>query len=110
MDVGVGSFVFSLGITSAFPFIVEATSKPSGVDTPDSHSGKRPEDTDTAVPSASTKTTLLQTLIKGVRKSLPIWLLGIARVIMVKKVDYPVSPSLDSSPFILSTLYLILSL
>ena len=97
MDVGVGSFVFSLGITSAFPFIIQATSAPSAVDTTDAHSGEPAEDTDSSVPSASTKTNLFATLIKGVRKSLPIWLLGIARVIMVKKVDYPVSPSLKSS-------------
>lgn len=65
MDIGVGSFVFSLGLTSAAPFLR----------------------------SDSPTTTVLSTVLSGFRKSIPVWILGIVRVLMVKGVEYPVSYS-----------------
>jgi phosphatidylinositol glycan class W len=63
MDIGVGSFVFSLGLTSAAPFL-------------------RPD---------SPTITVLSTVLSGLRKSIPVWILGVVRVLMVKGVEYPVS-------------------
>jgi phosphatidylinositol glycan class W len=65
MDIGVGSFVFSLGLTSAAPFL--------RADSP--------------------TTTVLSTVLSGLRKSIPVWILGVVRVLMVKGVEYPVSYS-----------------
>ncbi|PWN33097.1 GWT1-domain-containing protein [Meira miltonrushii] len=62
MDLGVGSFVFSLGIISAAPLLRS--------------------------PSQRFKPMRLQ-LLRDARKSLPMILLGGIRVIMVKGVDYP---------------------
>lgn len=62
MDIGVGSFVFSMGIVSASPLL-----RTVGV-----------------VP-------LLSSLRRAVVHSLPIIGLGVVRVLMVKGVDYPVS-------------------
>lgn len=61
MDVGVGSFVFSLGIVSTRSF--------------------------TSDPGLSSATRIVQSLYK----SLPLILLGLVRVIMVKGSEYPVS-------------------
>jgi phosphatidylinositol glycan class W len=73
MDVGVGSFVFSQGLVSAIPFI----SQPYYLLEP-----------------TTTK------LIKTIRKSIPIFLLGFIRVLLVKGADYPVRTFsfLPSSP------------
>lgn len=62
MDLGVGSFVFSLGIISAAPLLRS--------------------------PSQRFKPMRFQ-LLRDARKSLPMILLGGIRVIMVKGVDYP---------------------
>ncbi|MCO5566128.1 hypothetical protein L7F22_019804 [Adiantum nelumboides] len=62
MDLGVGSFVFSLGIISAAPLLRS--------------------------PSQRFKPMRFQ-LLRDARKSLPMILLGGVRVIMVKGVDYP---------------------
>lgn len=62
MDIGVGSFVFSLGLTSAAPYLR----------------------------SDSPTTTVLSTVLSGFRKSIPVWILGVVRVLMVKGVEYPV--------------------
>lgn len=62
MDLGVGSFVFSLGIISAAPLLRS--------------------------PSQRFKPMRLQ-LLRDARKSLPMFILGGIRVIMVKGVDYP---------------------
>lgn len=59
MDMGVGSFVFSLGIISAGPYL-------------------RP-----------TRPPLVALLQKDIRKSLPLFALGLIRVISVKMTSYP---------------------
>lgn len=62
MDMGVGSFVFSLGIISALPFLKSPQNR------------FRP---------------LKQQIVSDFKKSLPLLLLGSVRVIMVKGVEYP---------------------
>ncbi|SPC61632.1 related to GWT1 - GPI-anchored wall transfer protein [Ustilago sp. UG-2017b] len=62
MDMGVGSFVFSLGLISALPFLKSPQNR------------FRP---------------LRQQVVSDFRKSLPLLLLGSVRVLMVKGVEYP---------------------
>ncbi|KAF6767261.1 GWT1 [Kalmanozyma brasiliensis GHG001] len=62
MDMGVGSFVFSLGIISALPFLKSPRNR------------FRP---------------LKQQLLSDFRKALPLLVLGSVRVVMVKGVEYP---------------------
>ncbi|KAJ3996219.1 GWT1-domain-containing protein [Lentinula boryana] len=62
MDIGVGSFVFSGGIASAMPLI----KTPSHLAAP-----------------------LIPKMLRAMRKSLPIILLGIVRVLLVKGTEYP---------------------
>lgn len=62
MDMGVGSFVFSLGIISALPFLKNPRNR------------FRP---------------LRQQLVSDFRKALPLVALGSIRIIMVKGVEYP---------------------
>lgn len=64
MDLGVGSFVFSQGVVSAMPII----KSPDHLSSP-----LRPK------------------IARALRKSLPIWVLGFLRLIVVKLSDYPVS-------------------
>ncbi len=64
MDLGVGSFVFSQGVVSAIPILKDMSYLTSPV-----------------VPK----------LIYVTRKSLPIIVLGLVRVLLVKATDYPVS-------------------
>ena len=63
MDLGVGSFVFSQGIVSA----IELIKDPAYLTSP-----------------------VVSKFIRVTRKSLPIIVLGIIRVILVKGTDYPV--------------------
>ena len=74
MDLGVGSFVFSQGVVSAIQIIKDPAYLPSPV-----------------VPK----------FIRVIRKSLPIIVLGLIRVILVKGTDYPVIYSFGSFFFIL---------
>ncbi|KAJ8296251.1 GPI-anchored wall transfer protein 1 [Rhodotorula toruloides] len=67
MDLGVGSFVFSLGLVSALPLLR-------------SHSSS---------PSARTRRSYFSSVFRSIRKCLPLVALGIVRVVMVKGVDYP---------------------
>ncbi|BGP29686.1 Glucosaminyl phosphatidylinositol (GlcN-PI) nositol acylation protein [Rhodotorula toruloides] len=67
MDLGVGSFVFSLGLVSALPLLR-------------SHSSS---------PSAHTRRSYFSSVVRSVRKCLPLVALGMVRVVMVKGVDYP---------------------
>ena len=67
MDLGVGSFVFSQGIVSAIQLIKD----PAYLTSP-----------------------VVSKFIRVTRKSLPIIVLGLIRVILVKGTDYPVSHSL----------------
>ncbi|GAA5835465.1 hypothetical protein JCM5353_000151 [Sporobolomyces roseus] len=60
MDLGVGSFVFSLGVVSALPLLRRTEPRP-----------------------------YLASVFSSIKKSLPIIALGLVRVIMVKGVDYP---------------------
>ncbi|KAJ4482321.1 GWT1-domain-containing protein [Lentinula aciculospora] len=62
MDIGVGSFVFSGGIASAIPLI----KNPSHLAAP-----------------------LFPKMLRAMRKSLPIILLGLVRVLLVKGTEYP---------------------
>lgn len=62
MDLGVGSFVFSQGIVSAIPILKD----PSYLTSP-----------------------FIPKLLSVVRKSLPIIVLGLVRVLLVKGTDYP---------------------
>jgi len=64
MDVGVGSFVFSLGIVSARSF-TEGLSPGKPLSTPSA-------------------------VFKTLRKAAPVLALGVVRVLMVKGSDYPV--------------------
>ena len=68
MDLGVGSFVFSQGIVSAIQLIKD----PIYLTSP-----------------------LVPKLIRVTRKSFPIIVLGLMRVILVKGSDYPVICSFD---------------
>jgi len=70
MDLGVGSFVFSQGIVSAIQLIND----PAYLMSP-------------TVPK----------LLRVTRKSFPIIVLGIIRVILVKGTDYPVNHLFDFS-------------
>jgi phosphatidylinositol glycan class W len=63
MDLGVGSFVFSQGIVSAIQLIKE----PAYLTAP-----------------------VISKFIRVTRKSLPIIVLGLIRVVLVKGTDYPV--------------------
>ncbi|BGO98161.1 Glucosaminyl phosphatidylinositol (GlcN-PI) nositol acylation protein [Rhodotorula toruloides] len=67
MDLGVGSFVFSLGLVSALPLLR-------------SHS---------STPSAHTRRSYISSVFRSTRKCLPLVALGMVRVVMVKGVDYP---------------------
>lgn len=64
MDLGVGSFVFSQGVVSAIPILKDTNYLASPI-----------------VPK----------FIYVTRKSLPIIVLGLVRVLLVKATDYPVS-------------------
>lgn len=64
MDIGVGSFVFSQGIVSAIPILKDPT---------------------------YLTLSMWKKLPVVMRKTSPIILLGIIRVILVKGVEYPVS-------------------
>jgi len=70
MDLGVGSFVFSLGLVAALPFLRQAA---------------LPRDA-----SASSLASYLAALARTARKTAPLVALGLVRVVMVKGVDYPV--------------------
>lgn len=65
MDVGVGSFVFSLGLISARPFLAPPN-------------------------STTSKRQLWPSLLKSIKGSIPTIFLGLVRVAMVKGVEYPV--------------------
>jgi glucosaminylphosphatidylinositol acyltransferase len=69
MDLGVGSFVFSQGVVSAIQLIKDPTYLTSPV---------------------------VSKFILVTRKSLPIIVLGLIRVILVKGTDYPVFYSFGS--------------
>lgn len=62
MDLGVGSFVFSLGVVSSLPLLRQTDQRP-----------------------------YLKSVLSSIKKALPIIGLGCIRVIMVKGVEYPVS-------------------
>ncbi|EIW72255.1 hypothetical protein TREMEDRAFT_58415 [Tremella mesenterica DSM 1558] len=63
MDVGVGSFVFSLGLVSSRSFLPHSITSPP--------------------------TPVLSQVLRAMKKSAPVLLLGLVRVIMVKGSDYP---------------------
>lgn len=71
MDVGVGSFVFSLGVVSTKSFATDASSSS------------------------------IQRLARSMYKSIPLILLGLVRVVTVKGSEYPVSHPLNETPSIL---------
>lgn len=64
MDLGVGSFVFSLGVITALPLLRSTDRKP-----------------------------FLSSVSSSAKKSAGVLALGFVRVLMVKGVDYPVSPA-----------------
>lgn len=66
MDIGVGSFVFSQGVISAIPLLKD----PRRLTMP-----------------------MLPKIISVSKKVLPLFVLGIVRLISVKGTDYPVCPS-----------------
>ncbi|POY76079.1 hypothetical protein BMF94_0802 [Rhodotorula taiwanensis] len=82
MDLGVGSFVFSLGLVSALPLLRRALSLPSPTSSSPalSTSTSRGHDQDPSY---------LSTIWTSLRRSLPLIALGMVRVIMVKGVEYP---------------------
>ena len=64
MDMGVGAFVFSQGIVSAIPLIKNPT---------------------------YSRVSVMREVASVLRKSAPVLVLGIVRVILVKGTQYPVS-------------------
>ncbi|GAA5990615.1 hypothetical protein JCM10908_003156 [Rhodotorula pacifica] len=83
MDLGVGSFVFSLGLVSALPLLRKSLSLPSPI------SASPPVSTATRTTDATSSPSYLRTILTSLRKSLPVIALGLVRVIMVKGVEYP---------------------
>lgn len=71
MDLGVGSFVFSQGIVSARSFLLEPFSASSSTS------------------SVNPLTSVLSDTTSALRKSLPLLVLGLARLVLVKASDYP---------------------
>ncbi|GAA5909839.1 hypothetical protein JCM8208_000965 [Rhodotorula glutinis] len=69
MDLGVGAFVFSLGLVAALPFLRQASLPRTA--------------------STSTLASYLTSLARTARKTAPLVVLGLVRVVMVKGVDYP---------------------
>nr|XP_019044232.1 hypothetical protein I302_07515 [Kwoniella bestiolae CBS 10118]OCF23162.1 hypothetical protein I302_07515 [Kwoniella bestiolae CBS 10118] len=78
MDVGVGSFVFSLGLISLKSLNPEIPS--SSINPPSSPGLTLRKDTAHTLP---------KDLLKALRKSLPTLILGFIRLVMVKGVEYP---------------------
>ncbi|BGP53548.1 hypothetical protein JCM8202_001502 [Rhodotorula sphaerocarpa] len=79
MDLGVGSFVFSLGLVSALPLLRQALMlPPTGATVPSTGRDKAPLQPST-----------IGTILTSLRKSLPVIALGMVRVVMVKGVEYP---------------------
>lgn len=66
MDLGVGSFVFSLGLISALPLL-----------------------------RSTDRTPFVAAVWQSTKKSAGVIALGLVRVVMVKGVDYPVSIMFD---------------
>ncbi|GAA5954654.1 hypothetical protein JCM8115_004652 [Rhodotorula mucilaginosa] len=95
MDLGVGSFVFSLGLVSALPLLRQSLSLPPPPPhlTADSFNPPPPVSTRRNDPNAADVSPSLgsyrNTISTSVRKSLPVIALGMIRVIMVKGVEYP---------------------
>ena len=75
MDLGVGSFVFSQGVVSAIQIIKD----PAYLTSP-----------------------VMSKFIRVTRKSLPIIVLGLIRVILVKETDYPVIYSFGFFTYLLN--------
>ncbi|WVR00286.1 hypothetical protein IAU59_007429 [Kwoniella sp. CBS 9459] len=89
MDVGVGSFVFSLGLIS-----VKSLSSSSPSNSPSSircHQRRSRNRNRSQIPSTSSRnpTLLVSEVLQALRKSAPTLALGMIRVIMVKGVEYP---------------------
>ena len=63
MDLGVGSFVFSMGIVSALPLL-----------------------------RSKTQPRFISHVLSSIKRSAGVLALGLVRVLMVKGVDYPVRP------------------
>ncbi|WVQ67073.1 uncharacterized protein L199_005266 [Kwoniella botswanensis] len=77
MDVGVGSFVFSLGLISLKSL------------TPSSNNNGKPPNSPGMKLIRKVNSTLFQELFKAFKKTLPTLILGFIRLIMVKGVEYP---------------------
>ncbi|KAK6909502.1 hypothetical protein I203_103521 [Kwoniella mangroviensis CBS 8507] len=77
MDVGVGSFVFSLGLISLKSL------------TPSSNTNNKPPNSPGMKLIRKDDPKLSQDLFKAFKKSLPTVMLGFVRLIMVKGVEYP---------------------
>ncbi|WVQ84419.1 hypothetical protein IAT38_006571 [Cryptococcus sp. DSM 104549] len=77
MDVGVGSFVFSLGLIST-----KSLSPPPPAPIPSSPSMN-------TYPLASSSPHPITAILASLRKSIPILVLGFIRLLMVKGADYP---------------------
>ncbi|GAA5867727.1 hypothetical protein JCM3774_003393 [Rhodotorula dairenensis] len=86
MDLGVGSFVFSLGLVSALPLLRRAVALPDPTSSPPTLSVST---TQRHRPAASVPSSYATTILTSLRKSLPVIALGMVRVIMVKGVEYP---------------------
>ncbi|CAD6903138.1 unnamed protein product [Tilletia controversa] len=91
MDMGVGSFVFSLGLVSAGPplrrTILRAINLRQRQPHSHSHSPSSPSSSDHHHQHQQPR--LLHQLIQDMRRSLPILLLGLVRVLLVKSTEYP---------------------
>lgn len=74
MDIGVGSFVFSLGLANASSWLRNGINRQDGT-------------------LASQGDSFARTMVTSLRKTLPVLALGVVRVLMVKGVEYPVSAS-----------------
>ncbi|KAK0562949.1 Glucosaminyl phosphatidylinositol (GlcN-PI) nositol acylation protein [Tilletia horrida] len=81
MDMGVGSFVFSLGLVSAGPELRRSVLRALQL--------RQPPNSTFSPSSPLTEPGLAAQLAQDLRRSLPVLVLGVVRVLLVKSTEYP---------------------
>ncbi|KAE8244550.1 hypothetical protein A4X13_0g6501 [Tilletia indica] len=89
MDMGVGSFVFSLGLVSAGPPLRRTILRTATTTTQRRTPTSSPLSPSSSSSSSPPPPPLTQQLTQDLRRSLPILLLGLIRVLLVKSTEYP---------------------